>query len=73
LENYKPLALFLRSVVILEITKVFGDVPTAKAIQATQVLTSRLMIFSKIYTAQVLADLEEANATLDVDAPRYNR
>jgi hypothetical protein len=68
LENYKPLALFLRSVVILEITKLFGDVPYSEAIQATSGVDKPAYDLQQNIYAQVLSDLEEANATLDVDA-----
>lgn len=68
LDNYVSLALFLRSVVILEISKVFGDVPYSEAVQAaTGVDKPAYDLQQEIYT-QVLNDLEQANATLDQDA-----
>ena len=68
LDNYVSLALFLKSVVILEISKVFGDVPYSEAVQAaTGVDKPAYDLQQEIYT-QVLTDLEQANATLDVDA-----
>ncbi len=67
-ENYKSLALFLKSVVILEITKVFGDVPYSESAQATTGVDKPAYDLQQNIYAQVLTDLEEANATLDVDA-----
>ncbi|MBN8578965.1 MAG: SusD/RagB family nutrient-binding outer membrane lipoprotein [Cytophagales bacterium] len=63
--NYRALALFLKSVQILELTKVFGDVPYTEALQAEE------GVFSPAYDTQeqiylkVLADLEEANSMLN--------
>lgn len=68
LDNYKSLALFLKSVVILEITKVFGDVPYSEAVQATTGVDKPAYDLQQNIYAQVLIDLEEANATLDADA-----
>ena len=67
-ENYKPIALFLKSVVILEITKVFGDVPYSESVQATAGIDKPAYDLQQNIYAQVLTDLEQANATLDVDA-----
>jgi hypothetical protein len=68
LENYKSLALFLKSVVILEITKSFGDVPYSEAVQATSGSFKPAYDLQQNIYVQVLTDLEQANATLDPDA-----
>ncbi|HMG92408.1 MAG TPA: SusD/RagB family nutrient-binding outer membrane lipoprotein [Chryseolinea sp.] len=66
-ENYKSLALFLKSVAIIEITRYFGDVPYSQAVQAPDdVFKPGYDLQQNIY-AQVLTDLEQANATLDLD------
>jgi len=65
LDNYKALALFFESFHIIELTKVFGDVPYSDALQAED------GIFSPVYDTQeaiymkVLNDLETANTMLD--------
>lgn len=63
--NYKSLALFLKSVAIIEITRFFGDVPYSQAIQATENIFKPEYDLQQDIYAQVLTDLEEANATLD--------
>ncbi len=73
LDNYKSLALFLRSVVILEISKVFGDVPYSEAVQAATGIDKPAYDLQQEIYAQVLTDLEQANATLDADAAPDNR
>jgi len=66
-DNYKALALFLKSIAIIEITRLYGDVPYSEAIQATE------SVFKPVYDSQqeiyiqVLNDLEQANASLDAD------
>jgi hypothetical protein len=68
LDNYKYLALFLKSVHILELTKVFGDVPYSEA------LKTELDIFKPIYDnqediyVQVLDDLKAANNGLSAES-----
>ena len=65
LENYKYLALFLKSVHILELSKVFGDVPYSQALQtATGVYTPAYDNQEDIYV-KVLDDLKFANNNLD--------
>lgn len=65
LDNYRALALFLKSVHILELSKVFGDVPYAEALQAeTGTFSPGYDTQEEIYM-QVLADLEEANNLLN--------
>lgn len=65
LPNYSALALFFSSLHIIEITKVFGDVPYSEAIKATS------DVFTPVYDRQediylrVLDDLKEANNKLD--------
>ena len=65
LPNYLPLVQFLNSVNIIEITKVFGDVPYSQAVNATE------GIYNPEYDAQqdiflkVLNDLRDANNALD--------
>ena len=65
LPNYLPLVQFFNSVNIVEITKVFGDVPYSQAIAATE------GIYNPEYDAQqdiflkVLNDLRDANNALD--------
>ena len=65
LPNYLPLALFFQSHHIIEITKVFGDVPYSDAVNATEgVLAPAYDTQEQIYLT-VLDDLKEANNTLD--------
>ena len=65
LENYKHLALFLKSVHILELTKTFGDVPYSETLQtATGVYKPAYDNQEDIYL-RVLDDLKAANNNLD--------
>jgi hypothetical protein len=65
--NYEAWALFLKSVVILELTKLYGDVPYSEALQATDNIFKPAYDLQQDIYAQVLTDLEAANTTLDVD------
>ncbi|HTE32582.1 MAG TPA: SusD/RagB family nutrient-binding outer membrane lipoprotein [Chryseolinea sp.] len=65
--NYKSLALFLKSVAIIEITRLFGDVPYSQAIQATDDIFKPEYDQQQDIYSQVLIDLEQANATLDLN------
>ncbi|HMJ70274.1 MAG TPA: SusD/RagB family nutrient-binding outer membrane lipoprotein [Cyclobacteriaceae bacterium] len=60
--NYKALALFFQSVNILEITKIYGDVPYTESLAGTT-QTPAYDPQSAIYL-KVLNDLEEANNSL---------
>jgi hypothetical protein len=60
--NYKALGLFFQSIIILEITKVFGDVPYSESLAGTS-LTPAYDPQSTIYL-KVLNDLEAANNSL---------
>lgn len=60
--NYKALALFFQSVIILDITRVFGDVPYSESLAGTSLkpaYDSQEQIYLK-----VLNDLKEANSSL---------
>jgi len=65
LDNYKSLALFFMSWQILEITKVFGDVPYSDAMQATSGITSPTYDTQQDIYIRVLDDLKTANNNLD--------
>lgn len=65
LENYKHLALFLRSVNILELTKVFGDVPYSEALQTSSGLYEPAYDTQEDIYVKVLDDLRAANNNLD--------
>jgi hypothetical protein len=61
--NYNALALFFQSVIILEATKVFGDVPYSESLEgghSEPVYDTQEQIYIK-----VLNDLEEANSSLN--------
>jgi hypothetical protein len=63
--NYKALALFLKSYNIIELTKIFGDVPYSESGKAIEgVYQPPYDLQADIYV-KVLADLEAANAGLD--------
>jgi Starch-binding associating with outer membrane len=65
LVNYQALALFFKSYHIIEISKVFGDVPYSQALNAASgVYAPEYDTQEKIYT-QVLNDLDQANTMLD--------
>lgn len=65
LTNYRALALFFKSFHIIELSKVFGDVPYSDALQgASGSFNPAYDLQEEIY-AQVLDDLEEANDMLD--------
>lgn len=63
--NYKALALFLRSYTIIEISKVFGDVPYSEAVQAPEGIYQPVYDTQESIYIKVLNDLEQANADLD--------
>ena len=65
--NYAALALFLKSVAIIEITKLYGDVPYSEAIQATEDVFKPAYDLQQNIYSQVLSDLEEANNSLDLE------
>jgi hypothetical protein len=65
LENYLPLALFFNSVHIVEITKVFGDVPYSEAVQATTGKYNPAYDTQQDIYLRVLDDLREASNALD--------
>ena len=62
LPNYKALGLFFQSVIILEITKVFGDVPYSESLAGTS-QSPKYDLQSDIYL-KVLNDLDAANTSL---------
>ncbi|MFZ6011484.1 MAG: SusD/RagB family nutrient-binding outer membrane lipoprotein [Bacteroidota bacterium] len=65
IENYLALALFFKSYNILEISKVFGDIPYTEALKATSKLyTPKYDTQEEIYV-QVLNDLQTASNALD--------
>ncbi len=65
LDNYKFIGLFLKSVQILEITKVFGDVPYSESLSGTTT-TPTYDEQQSIYL-RALDDLKTANSGLDPD------
>lgn len=65
LPNYIPLALFFNSVHIVEITKVFGDVPYSDAINATAGVYNPAYDRQQDIYLKVLDDLKEASNGLD--------
>ena len=65
LPNYRPLALFFNSLHIVEITKVFGDVPYSEGLSATSGIYSPKYDTQEDIYLKVLNDLKEANNTLD--------
>ena len=65
LENYKYLALFLKSVHILELSKVFGDVPYSKALQTASDIYKPAYDNQEDIYLQVLDDLKSAANNLD--------
>lgn len=65
LDNYKHLALFLKSVNILELTKVFGDVPYSEALQTNSGIYEPGYDSQEDIYVKVLDDLKSANANLD--------
>src|SRR5690349_9480340 len=65
LDNYKSLALFFKSYHIIELTKLFGDVPYSKALQASSgTFNPEYDTQEQIYL-QVLNDLQTASNNLD--------
>jgi Starch-binding associating with outer membrane len=65
LTNYRALALFFKSFHIIELSKIFGDVPYGDALQgASGVFNPTYDPQEEIYT-QVLNDLDAANGMLD--------
>jgi hypothetical protein len=67
LDNYRALALFLKSVHILELSKVFGDVPYSQALQAESGTFNPAYDTQEEIYMQVLTDLEEANSLLNTN------
>ncbi|HEY9487191.1 MAG TPA: SusD/RagB family nutrient-binding outer membrane lipoprotein, partial [Chryseosolibacter sp.] len=65
LQNYLPLALFFNSVNIIELTKVFGDVPYSESANATSGIYNPVYDKQEDIYLKVLDDLKEANNTLD--------
>lgn len=65
LPNYSALALFFNSVHIIEITKVFGDVPYNEAVNATSGVYAPAYDRQEDIYLTVLDDLKEANSALD--------
>jgi hypothetical protein len=65
LENYKHLALFLKSVNILELTKIFGDVPYTEALQTAEGIYEPAYDNQEDIYVRVLDDLKSANNGLD--------
>jgi Starch-binding associating with outer membrane len=66
LKNYKALALFLKSYNIIELSKIFGDVPYADALKAASGTFKPTYDLQKDIYTQVLNDLEQANTNLAV-------
>jgi hypothetical protein len=67
LDNYKSMVLFFKSFQIIEITKVFGDVPYSEALQATSAITSPKYDTQEEIYVRVLDDLKTANNNLDAN------
>lgn len=65
LQNYLPLAQFFNSVNIIELTKVFGDVPYSESVNATSGIYNPAYDRQEDIYLKVLDDLKEANNTLD--------
>ena len=65
LENYKYLALFLKSVHILELSKIFGDVPYSEALQTTSGIYKPAYDSQEDIYIRVLDDLKAANGGLN--------
>jgi hypothetical protein len=65
LDNYKALALFFKSFQIIELTKVFGDVPYSDALKATEGVYAPEYDTQESIYLQVLNDLQTANNMLD--------
>jgi hypothetical protein len=65
LNNYRALALFFKSVHILELSKVFGDVPYSDALQAEAGKFNPVYDTQEEIYTRVLADLKEANSLLN--------
>lgn len=63
--NYKALALFFQSAIILEVTKVFGDVPYSESLAGGN-LKPAYDAQEQIYL-KVLNDLKEASTSLNAD------
>ena len=65
LENYKHLALFLKSVHILELSKTFGDVPYSETLKTNENIYQPVYDNQEDIYIQVLDDLKAANNNLD--------
>lgn len=65
LENYLPLASFFNSVHIIELTKVFGDVPYTDAIKAGEGVYAPAYDRQEDIYLKVLDDLKQASTALD--------
>ena len=66
LENYKHLALFLKSVHILELSKTFGDVPYSETLKTNENIYQPAYDNQEDIYIQVLDDLKAASNNLDV-------
>lgn len=65
LPNYVPLALFFNSINVIELSKVFGDVPYSEALQAPAGVYSPAYERQEDIYLQVLNDLKDATHMLD--------
>lgn len=65
LENYKTLALFFKSFLIIDITKVFGDVPYSESLKATSGTYAPVYDRQEDIYIKVLEGLKTANNNLD--------
>lgn len=65
LQNYLPLVSFFNSVQIIEITKMFGDVPYSQAVNATAGVYNPPYDRQEDIYLKVLDDLKEASNALD--------
>jgi hypothetical protein len=72
LPNYSALALFFNSFQIIEITKVFGDVPYSEAMKATEGNYSPAYDAQETIYLRVLDDLKQANNSLDASKGDLN-
>ncbi len=73
LENYKHLALFLKSVHILELSKTFGDVPYSETLKTDEDIYQPVYDNQEDIYIQVLDDLKAASNNLDRSPRRYHR
>src|SRR5687767_12804710 len=68
LPNYQALSLFFNSFHIIEVTKLFGDVPYSKGLQATTGIYALEYDTQEEIYLKVLDDLKSANSALDAAA-----